>query len=376
MVKKQKPQLVYLVAGARPNFMKIAPLYHALLKEKKTFKPEIVHTGQHYSNAMSDWFFRDLGLPTPHHSLDVGSGTHAEQTAAVMIRFEALCLKRRPDWVVVVGDVNSTIAAALVAAKLHIPVAHVEAGLRSRDRSMPEEINRLATDAISDLLLTPSPDGDANLIAEGVAKKKIRRVGNIMIDSLMRALPKARAQKTPERLGLAKKSYGVLTLHRPANVDDEDAFLRIIMALEQVQKETPIIFPAHPRTQSRMKSFSRVQAVLRGMNNFRVIEPLGYLEFLDLVANSKLVLTDSGGLQEETSYLQTPCITIRDNTERPITVTHGTNILAGTKTKGILSAYRQAVSRKKRRPIPLWDGKTAERIVRVLKGHSKLTVNS
>ena len=361
------PQLVYLVAGARPNFMKIAPLYHALLKASKDFRPAIVHTGQHYGKAMSDFFFRDLGLPRPHYSLDVGSGSHAEQTAAVMTRFEELCLRKRPDWIVVVGDVNSTMAAALVGTKLHIPVAHVEAGLRSRDRSMPEEINRIVTDSICDLLLTPSPDGDRNLMAESVPRSKIVRVGNIMIDSLKKSLPKARAQRTPERLGLKKRGYAVLTLHRPANVDSEDAFLEILKALEKIQKDLPILFPAHPRTQKQMAKFPRVKAVLRRMVNFRIIDPLGYLEFLDLVAGSALVLTDSGGLQEETSHLRIPCITIRSNTERPVTVTHGTNILAGTKAPGILKAYRSVRNRKRKKPIPLWDGKTADRIVRALR---------
>ena len=350
------------VIGARPNYMKIAPLMDAL-RAGAPFRQVLVNTGQHYDDMMARAFVRDLGLPTPDHDLGVGSASHAVQAAKVMIEFEQVCLAERPDLVVVVGDVNSTMAASLVAAKLLIPVAHVEAGLRSRDATMPEEINRVVTDRIADLLLTPSPDADANLLAEGVPKEKIHLVGNIMIDSLLRHLPMATLERVRDRIPVEDKSYAVLTLHRPSNVDNVEVFGRILSAIATIAERMPVVFPVHPRTRQRMREFG----IDSGRGNVILTEPLGYVDFLSLTSHARLVLTDSGGLQEESTALGIRCLTLRENTERPITVSQGTNEVVGTDPDAILAGFRRAMSPKGIPARPdLWDGHTAERIARVL----------
>ncbi len=358
-----------IVAGARPNFMKIAPIVEAIKRRSADFHALIVHTGQHYDDAMSDAFFRDLNLPAPDVYLGVGSGTHAAQTAAVISAFEPVVVKEQPDWVVVVGDVNSTLACALVCAKLNIKVAHVEAGLRSRDRTMPEEINRLLTDQIADLLLTPSRDGDANLRGEGIPESRIRFVGNVMIDSLMMQLERAQHSTILSQLNLVERNYAVLTLHRPSNVDEQNAFARILDALSQIATRVPIVFPAHPRTRKMIEELGLAKRVA-GIEGFRMIDPLGYLDFLRLMNGARLILTDSGGIQEETTVLGIPCITLRENTERPITVEIGTNTIAGTDTKKIVSAAERALDNppdKSNLRVPeYWDGRTAERILDAL----------
>src|SRR5690242_3636651 len=324
------------VVGARPNFMKVAPIVAAMKKRPDTFLPLVVHTGQHYDSAMSDSFFTDLDLPQPDIHLGVGSGSHAAQTAAIMERFEPVVLREQPDWTLVVGDVNSTIACALVCVKLGIKVAHVEAGLRSHDRTMPEEINRLLTDQIADLLFTPSADADRNLLAEGVASERIRLVGNIMIDSLFTNLERARESNIKARLRLTERKYAVLTLHRPSNVDNRETFERILSALETIAVQLPIVFPVHPRTRKTITQFG-LDDRIASSTNILLIEPLGYLDFLNLYSTSCLVLTDSGGIQEETTALGIPCLTLRENTERPITVEMGTNVVVGTDTTKIVS---------------------------------------
>jgi UDP-N-acetylglucosamine 2-epimerase (non-hydrolysing) len=355
------------VVGARPNFMKIAPIVAAMKRREHEFTPLVVHTGQHYDAAMSDSFFRDLDLPRPDIDLGVGSASHAAQTAAVMERFEPVVLSEKPDWVLVVGDVNSTLACALVCVKLGVKVAHVEAGLRSRDRTMPEEINRLLTDQIADLLFTPSADADENLLAEGIPQERIRLVGNVMIDSLYKHLERSRQSAIKDQLGLTEKSYAVLTLHRPANVDDPVTFAGILEALEKIAEQLSIVFPVHPRTRKTIAELGLDERIKR-IANLRLIDPLGYLDFLSLYSSARLVLTDSGGIQEETSVLSIPCLTLRENTERPITVTMGTNTIVGTDSEKIIAAARQALNEpaKKAVNIPLWDGHTAERIVDAL----------
>jgi UDP-N-acetylglucosamine 2-epimerase (non-hydrolysing) len=361
------------VVGARPNFMKVAPIVAAMKKRPDTFLPLVVHTGQHYDSAMSDSFFRDLDLPQPDTHLGVGSGSHAAQTAAVMERFEPVVLRETPDWVLVVGDVNSTIACALVCVKLGVKVAHVEAGLRSRDRTMPEEINRLLTDQIADLLFTPSPDADENLIAEGIPRERIRFVGNVMIDSLQKNLSVARALPTQEQLGLKGIDYALLTLHRPSNVDLRDSFERILTALEAIAVKLPIVFPVHPRTRKTIAELGLGERV-ESIKSLRLIEPLGYLDFLNLSSSARLVLTDSGGIQEETTALGIPCITLRENTERPITVEMGTNIVVGTDPTKIIAAANAILNgsaKKASTAPPLWDGHTSERILDALVEHSR-----
>jgi UDP-N-acetylglucosamine 2-epimerase (non-hydrolysing) len=357
------------VAGARPNFMKIAPLVAAMKRRSADFQSILVHTGQHYDAAMYDAFFRDLEMPEPDIDLGVGSSSHAEQTAAIIRAFEPVVMSERPDWVIVVGDVNSTMACALVCAKLNIKVAHVEAGLRSRDRTMPEEINRLLTDQIADLLLTPSRDADENLLAEGIPPERICFVGNIMIDSLLGNLDRAQQSTARADLGLQNNDYALLTLHRPSNVDEQPAFAGIIEALEQIAQRLPIVFPAHPRTRKMIDELGLTTRFERN-RDLRLISPLGYLDFLQLLNGARLVLTDSGGIQEETTVLGIPCVTLRENTERPITVEMGTNVVAGTRPARIVAAANHALDNppdKSALRIPsLWDGHTADRILDVL----------
>ena len=346
------------VVGARPNFMKIAPIVEEM-KKTPGLNGVLVHTGQHYDEGMSDVFFRDLGIPVPDVHLGVGSGSHAEQTARIMVEFEKVCLSEKPDLVVVVGDVNSTMACTIVAAKLLIPVAHVEAGLRSFDRTMPEEINRLVTDALSDLLFTTSRDADENLKREGVDPKKIHFVGNVMIDTLLKQKRKA-AELHVEK----PKQYALVTLHRPANVDDPKVLGPILEALQQISRTIPVLFPIHPRTRNRVGDFDL------SLDGIRTMDPLGYLEFLNLESTASVVLTDSGGLQEETTILGVPCLTLRHNTERPVTIEHGTNIMVGTDKGRILDAFRRIMNGdwKPSGPPEFWDGHAAERIVRVIRG--------
>lgn len=364
---------VILVAGARPNFMKIAPLMRAIDKHNASsvgniIQPVLVHTGQHYDYEMSQVFFQDLELPKPDIYLGIGSGTHAEQTGRVMIEFEKVLFAEKPDLVIVVGDVNSTLAAALAAVKLCIPVAHVEAGLRSYDRTMPEEINRLLTDAISDYLFTPSPDADENLKKEGIPQQKIFLVGDVMVDSLLYNKATACDSQILSRLNLAEKSYALLTLHRPSNVDEKESLLKIIKALNEIAQKIPIVFPAHPRTQKRLKEFDLLNHLPIANYQLLITQPLGYLDFLNLEMNAKFVLTDSGGIQEETTVLNIPCLTLRNTTERPITLTQGTNVLVENDTRRIIEeAFSILDGRSKKGSCPqLWDGKTAERIVRIL----------
>ncbi|HEX8397279.1 MAG TPA: UDP-N-acetylglucosamine 2-epimerase (non-hydrolyzing) [Pyrinomonadaceae bacterium] len=352
------------IVGARPNFMKVAPIVAEMKRRENEFLPLLVHTGQHYDAAMSDSFFTDLGMPRPDVYLGVGSASHAAQTARVMIEFEPILLREKPDWVLVVGDVNSTLACALVCSKLGVRVAHVEAGLRSRDRQMPEEINRILTDQISDLLLTPSPDADENLAAEGITPEKIKFVGNVMIDSLFENLRRAEESKIRAELKLENLDYAVLTLHRPSNVDERRTFEQILNALEAISGKLPLIFPVHPRTKNRIAEFG-FAARIEANENLRLIEPLGYLDFLRLYSGARFVLTDSGGLQEETTALKIPCLTLRENTERPVTVTLGTNRIVGTHPEkiknGAFEILNQASTENTKIP-PLWDGKTAGRI--------------
>jgi UDP-N-acetylglucosamine 2-epimerase (non-hydrolysing) len=351
---------IHLIAAARPNFMKIAPLFHALAKAPWA-DPAIVHTGQHYDLNMSDAFFRDLMLPEPHHHLGVGSGSHAEQTGRVMMSYEKLLTADRPDLTVVVGDVNSTVAATLAAVKLGVKTAHLEAGLRSFDRSMPEEINRIVTDSIADLLWTPSPDGDENLLREGVAPEKIERVGNIMIDSLEMMRPRIIAENTAARYGLAKDGYGVVTLHRPSNVDHPATLTMLCEALQRIAAEIPLIFPVHPRTRKNLETWGLYEA-LADAPGMHLERPVSYVPFMNMVFNCRLAITDSGGIQEETTYLGIPCLTLRPNTERPITVSAGTNRLCTL--KDIVARARSAVAQKAAAtPPPLWDGQTAARVV-------------
>jgi UDP-N-acetylglucosamine 2-epimerase (non-hydrolysing) len=343
--------------GARPNFMKLAPVWRAL-QGHACFRQTLVHTGQHYDPGMSDIFFQQLGMPAADVNLAVGSGSHAQQTADVMARLEPVVIERKPDLVLVYGDVNSTVAAALVCSKLHIRVGHVEAGLRSGDRAMPEEINRLVTDQLSDLLFTPSEDADANLQREGIAPEKIYRVGNVMIDSLVQLLPAARecpANGFPEK-------YVLVTLHRPSNVDDGAVLREILSSLLAIADELPVLFPAHPRTQQRITNLGLHTGQLQ------LLPPLPYVEFLALQSRAVAVITDSGGIQEETTYLGVPCLTVRDSTERPVTVSTGTNILVGQDRNKLGRELRNILQgrAKQGRVPPLWDGRTADRIAEVL----------
>lgn len=344
--------------------MKVAPIHRALLG--RPVRQRLVHTGQHHDVKMSDVFFVDLGMPTPDVHLGVSTGSHAQQTARVMIELERIFLEEKPDLVSVVGDVNSTLAAALVAAKLQIPVSHVEAGLRSFDRTMPEEVNRLVTDQIADILLTPSPDGDANLLREGVAPERIFRVGNVMIDTLLASRERALRLPTLQDFNISPGQYAVCTLHRPSNVDDPKVFEPLLRALGEISQKITVLFPVHPRTRKNIDE-QGLSSMLQRSPQLRLIEPLGYLDFLSLTAQAKLILTDSGGLQEESTALNIPCLTLRQNTERPITVEVGSNQVVGTKPERILdAAYKVLAGTGKQGRVPeLWDGHAAERIADV-----------
>lgn len=369
-LRERKIVKILNIVGARPNFMKIAPLMEEY-KHHPDIEPMLVHTGQHYDEKMSDLFFRQLGIPEPDINLEIGSGSHAVQTAEIMKAFEPVVLEHKPDVVVVVGDVNSTIACGLVAVKLGVKLVHVEAGLRSGDRSMPEEVNRVLTDAISDILFCTEQSGVDNLLKEGIAPEKIHLVGHVMIDTLMRNLERASESEIIDRLQdqicLNGNGYAVLTLHRPSNVDDPEIFSRILDALEVIQQEMPILFPIHPRTRKNLAVLG-LQRRIDSLKNVHLMDPIGYLDFLKLNSCAKVVLTDSGGIQEETTVLKVPCITLRENTERPITAEIGSNQVVGTDPDRILAAYRNAVSGKWREPQipPLWDGKAAERIVHII----------
>ena len=354
------------VAGARPNFMKIAPIARRAAATPG-ISLTLVHTGQHYDDKLSKIFFEELGIPKPDVNLEVGSGSHAQQTAAVMSAFEPVLLERRPDMVLVVGDVNSTIACALVASKLGIKVVHVEAGLRSFDRTMPEEINRVLTDQISDLLFTTEESAAVNLTREGIAADKIHFCGNVMIDTLLAHRQRARALKTADKYRLTARGYGLLTLHRPSNVDDPRTFERLLDGLSGVAEEVPLVFPVHPRTRPMLAKAPLAKKLVES-GRIRLLDPLGYLEFISLMDDARLVLTDSGGVQEETTILGVPCLTLRENTERPVTVTHGTNRIVGTDPERIRQAWKDVRNDSvPARTPPLWDGRAAERIVDVLR---------
>ncbi|MEL7834108.1 non-hydrolyzing UDP-N-acetylglucosamine 2-epimerase [Fodinibius sp. Rm-B-1B1-1] len=357
------------VASARPNFMKVAPLLEEY-KNHQEVEAQLLHTGQHYDYEMSKIFFDELGIPKPDFHLGVGSGSHAEQTAKVMTEFEKVLEKEQPDWVVVVGDVNPTMACTIVANKMGIKVAHVEAGLRSYDRDMPEEINRVLTDSIADLLLTPSIDGNMNLIKEGIPEEKIRFVGNIMIDTLFNMRKRSDESTILGDLGISEKGYVLVTLHRPSNVDQKKTLSNFVDILEETSKELPLVWPVHPRSKSNAEKFG-LWDELQAIDNLHLLEPVGYLDNVNLMNNARLVLTDSGGIQEETTALGVPCLTARENTERPITITEGTNTLVGTDPEVILDHItkhlQNGVAGDKDLPKPLyWDGNTAKRIVKVI----------
>jgi len=365
-MKKKK---IFLVAGARPNFMKIAALWKELKKFPSQFATYIIHTGQHYDYEMSHIFFKNLGLPRPHFHLGVGSASHSRQTAKIMVRFEKVVCQQTPDIVVVVGDVNSTLACSIVATKLKVPLAHVEAGLRSFDRQMPEEINRVVSDALSDYLFTTCEDANQNLRREGIPREKVFFVGNVMIDTLLSLKREAQRRNTWKSFGLKKKRYALLTLHRPENVDKKEVLTNILDGLEEVGNHIPIIFPIHPRAAKQVKKF-RLGKYFGSKSNSGIfrIKPLGYMDFLNLMCNSKFVLTDSGGIQEETTVLNIPCLTLRKNTERPVTVKQGTNIVVGADPRRIVREATRIINGKgKKGRIPrFWEGKAAQRIVKVL----------
>lgn len=362
-------KLIHIIAGARPNFMKIAPILRAAKNYEDQITCRVVHTGQHYDEAMSDVFFDELGIPEPDHHLGCGGGSHAEQTAKIMVAYEKLCIEEQPDVLLVVGDVNSTLACSIVATKLHVPVAHVEAGLRSGDREMPEEINRLVTDAISSWYFVTEPSGVEHLRHEGKPEESIHHVGHVMVDNVMhqRAILDQEPRLDSPAAEFKKKHprYGVMTMHRPSNVDDKELFSALASSLKKIAEDLPLIFPVHPRTRQNMEKF--------GIDlgpNIELLPPLGYMDFLDAWKDSALVLTDSGGLQEETTALGIPCLTLRENTERPITIDEGTNVLAGTDPDVVLGEAMKIIKdggKQGRRPA-LWDGKAAERIIEILLG--------
>jgi UDP-N-acetylglucosamine 2-epimerase (non-hydrolysing) len=356
------------ICGARPNFMKIAPLMRAY-KQHPGVDAKLVHTGQHYDAAMSKLFFEQLELPEPDVNLQVGSGSHAQQTAAIMQKFEPVVLEYKPDWVVVVGDVNSTVACALVATKLGVKVAHVEAGLRSFDRTMPEEINRIVVDSISDLLLVSEPSGVENLRREGVADAKVKFVGNVMIDTLLQHRERSKSSTVLRDLELSPKGYVTVTLHRPSNVDDPASLRRLLGVFEQVGKEMPVVFVVHPRTRGKLAEIEKTTPLPKGL---RLVDPLGYLDFLAMTDNSFAVLTDSGGIQEETTVLGVPCLTLRENTERPVTITQGTNHLVGTDPTNVLHHWSRLKQDSRTTPSRprLWDGQAAKRILHAILAES------
>lgn len=367
---------IVLIVGARPNFMKAAPVLREMSKHRD-LRVILVHTGQHYDEKLSSLFFDELGLPKPDIDLGVGSGSHAFQTAEILRGLEPIIKRENPNFVLVVGDVNSTLAAALVAAKEGIPLAHIEAGLRSFDRSMPEEVNRIVTDALSDLLFVTEESAIKNLLAEGVPREKIHFVGNVMIDTLLQHRERARSSTILERLGLMERSFGVLTLHRPSNVDHSENLREIMGAIKEIAKRIPIVFPCHPRTRERLGRFESGEPPdgVSGegesgvdRSGLIVTEPMGYLDFLRLMDTASVILTDSGGIQEESTVLGVPCLTLRENTERPVTLSHGTNVLVGGRAPAIIAAAEKALNGKiePRSLPPLWDGQAAERIVRVL----------
>lgn len=357
---------VDLIAAARPNFMKVAPLYKALAAESSWCRVRLVHTGQHYDANMSDAFLKELGLPEPDAHLGIGGGSHAQQTGGVMIAYEAECLRAHPDWVVVVGDVNSTVACTLAAKKLGIKVAHLEAGLRSGDRSMPEELNRLATDALADLLWTPSADADENLAREGVSRDRVELVGNIMIDSLEMMKATVQSRRHARSLGLAAKGFGVVTLHRPSNVDDAEQLEKMVKVVIDAGRRLPVVFPVHPRTRKMLEASGLLKRLAEAPGVI-ITEPMGYTDFMSLIFDCRYALTDSGGIQEETTYLGIPCLTLRENTERPITVIQGTNRLVRPETVQQHLETILAGKWPKGTVPPLWDGKTASRVARSLK---------
>ncbi|MFB3883645.1 MAG: non-hydrolyzing UDP-N-acetylglucosamine 2-epimerase [Thermodesulfobacteriota bacterium] len=360
---KTKIKIISIV-GARPNFIKIAPFCEVIKGHAKSFDHMLIHTGQHYDKNMSDDIFAGLKIPDPDVNLGIGSAPHAVQTGHIMIKVEEMCLKHRPDWVVVVGDVNSTMAGALVASKLGIKVAHIEAGLRSFDRTMPEEINRIVTDQLSDLLFTPSLDANQNLRREGIDPDRICLVGNIMIDTIVANLKEIKSRRTYERFGLSKNGFIYVTLHRPSNVDHKEALRKIVDHLLILAKKLPIIFPGHPRTKRQLKEFN-LRKTMKESSNLHLIDPVSYHDSISFAMNARLVITDSGGVQEETTYLGTPCLTLRPNTERPVTITEGTNRL--TTKEDLLEDAEELIKMPKEEfdsRIPyLWDGKTAQRIV-------------
>jgi UDP-N-acetylglucosamine 2-epimerase (non-hydrolysing) len=355
------------VVGARPNFMKVAPIHRSLQKYKDSMQHYIVHTGQHYDQVMSKVFFEDLELPNPNVYLGVGSGSHAQQTAKIMVEFEKVVDEQKPDQVIVVGDVNSTLACTLVAAKMGVRVAHVEAGLRSFDRTMPEELNRLTTDALADFLFVSEESGLKNLRKEGITEEKMYFVGNVMIDSLVHYREKAKRSEVAKTLGLSSKQYVLVTLHRPSNVDHEDSLRRIFEVLQRLSERITVVFPIHPRTRKMMDRFGLSDAV-RAARNLILTDPLGYLDFLSLMDSAALLITDSGGIQEETTFLQVPCLTLRENTERPVTIEVGTNQLCGNNLESVVPKSLEILDGKgKRGSIPeLWDGKASERITEIL----------
>jgi len=358
---------IHLIVGARPNFMKMAPLYKEFQKYPDEFAVKLIHTGQHYDERMSKFFFYDLQMPKPDEYLEVGSGTHGAQTAKIMERYEKILLADRPDLVIVAGDVNSTVACAIDAVKLHIPVAHLEAGLRSHKKTMPEEINRILTDAISDYLLTPSIDADENLLKEGKPQEKIFFVGNIMIDSLIQYQEKAKESNILEEYDLEAQNYVLVTLHRPSNVDNKAGLITILRAFKEISQQIKVVFPIHPRSRKQIQTF-QLEEMVQELPNLILTEPVGYYDFMKLQMSAKFILTDSGGIQEESTYFGVPCLTLRESTERPITITEGTNKLVALHTEDIVSEANQilqGVSKKGKIP-KYWDGKASERLLEAL----------